>query len=518
MPASVQTHHERRAANTDDWLHGICREFSDATGWVLKFLEDSRQAGNRFDRRELDWCWHEDISDGFRRVGAFHLDVPGIHQPKLSFESAHRLAGLLAGQASKILHSGRQIKHQATEIGALVTSRESSDDDIRMRLRALMRAAVCLPRFRGAALFVLDPDGRSIRFRMSHQIAEDGIPTKRRVLSSAQIDLEALEIGVSAVNAATGNSHFWLPDDMKTAVCVRVGNESGPVGTLWLYDRRQRDISDDEINLLSGFGSQIADTFERIVLHSERDERQKLVRELDVVASATADFCDIVEHFPGCDIAVRNRSRCEVGGDLCDVVRLDDRRTMVMVGDGSGDSIPAAIVMTAARGALHACLETSPGDIPSPERMLEIVNRALFRVTACQQFLTLIIGFFDDDTGLFTYSNAGHPPPLYIRDGEVRSLESQGMLLGVVEAADYSSATLPVGPGDLLVLFSDGIVEARSESQEMFCNDGILAALDGQTSGTACDILENIWQRYEAHTGGRNLDDRTLVILKGVES
>jgi sigma-B regulation protein RsbU (phosphoserine phosphatase) len=190
----------------------------------------------------------------------------------------------------------------------------------------------------------------------------------------------------------------------------------------------------------------------------------------------------------------------------------------VMVGDGSGDSIPAAIVMTAARGALHACLETSPGDIPSPERMLEIVNRALFRVTACQQFLTLIIGIFDDDTGLFTYSNAGHPPPLYIRDGEVRSLESQGMLLGVVEAADYSSATLPVGPGDLLVLFSDGIVEARSESQEMFCNDGILAALDGQTSGTACDILENIWQRYEAHTGGRNLDDRTLVILKGVES
>lgn len=518
MAASVQTLHERRAANTDDWLHGICREFSDATGWVLKFLGSSGEAEYGFDRRELDWCWHEDISDGVRRVGSFHLDVPGIHQPKLSFESAHRLAGLLAGQASKILHSQRQIKHQATEIGALVTSREPRDDDIRMRLRALMRAAVCLPRFRGAALFVLAPDGRSVRFRMSHHITEDGIPTKRRLLSSAPFDVEALEIGVSAVSGATGNSHFWLPDDMKTAICVRVGNESGPIGTLWLYDRRQRDVSDDEINLLRGFGSQIADTFERIVLHSERDERQKLVRELDVVASATADFCDIVEHFPGCDIAVRNRSRCEVGGDLCDVVRLDDRRTMVMVGDGSGDSIPAAIVMTAARGALHACLETSPGDIPSPDRMLEIVNRALFRVTACQQFLTLIIGIFDNDTGIFTYSNAGHPPPLYVRDGEVRALESQGLLLGVVEAADYSCATLPVDPGDLLVLFSDGIVEARSESQEMFCNDGILAALEDQLSGTACEILENIWQRYEAHTGGRNLDDRTLVILKGVES
>jgi sigma-B regulation protein RsbU (phosphoserine phosphatase) len=516
MPTSVQTVHERRAANTDDWLHGICCEFSDATGWVLKFLRESGQSENGFDRRELDWCWHEDISDGHRKVGAFHLDVPGIHKPELSFESAHRLAALLAAQTNQILNSRRHIKHQATEIGALVTTREPDDHDIRMRLRALMRASVCLPRFRGAALFVLAPDGRSIRFRMSHHIAENDIPTKRRQLESSPFDLEALEIGVSAVSVDADNSHFWLPEDMKTAVCVSVGNGSGPIGTLWLYDRRQRDIDDKEVLLLRGFGNQIADTFERIVLYSERDERQKLVRELDVVASATAELCDISERFPGCDIAVRNRSRCEVGGDLCDVVRLDDRRTMVMVGDGSGDSIPAAIVMTAARGALHACLEANPVEIPSPDRMLAIVNRSLFHVTACQQFLTLIVGIYDEETGIFTYSNAGHPPPLYVHHGEVRSLESQGMLLGVVEAADYSCASLLIGPDDLLVLFSDGIVEARSESQEMFLNDGILAALEGHSDGTASEILENIWTRYEAHTGGRNLDDRTLVILKGI--
>ena len=71
MPPPVQTGHERRAANTDDWLHGICREFLDATGWVLKFLRDTGDAKSGFDRRELDWCWHEDISDGHRRVGGF---------------------------------------------------------------------------------------------------------------------------------------------------------------------------------------------------------------------------------------------------------------------------------------------------------------------------------------------------------------------------------------------------------------------------------------------------------------
>ena len=90
--------------------------------------------------------------------------------------------------------------------------------------------------------------------------------------------------------------------------------------------------------------------------------------------------------------------------------------------------------------------------------------------------------------------------------------------MGVVEGADYTSATVPMKPDDLLVLFSDGIVEARSVSEEMFCNDGILAALEGNTSGTAGQILETIWKRYEAHTGGKNLDDRTLVVLKARDS
>ena len=90
------------------------------------------------------------------------------------------------------------------------------------------------------------------------------------------------------------------------------------------------------------------------------------------------------------------------------------------------------------------------------------------------------------------------------------------MLLGVVEAADYSCASLPMGTDDLLVLFSDGIVEARSASQKMFLNDGILSALEGHAERTASEILENIWTQYEAHTGGRNLDDRTLVIMKGI--
>lgn len=517
MPSSVQSTHERRVANTDEWLHGICREFSEATGWALKFHADTGQARVGFDRRELDWCWHEDISDGQRRVGAFHLDIPGVHQPALSFESAHRLAGIVAAQTNQVLQARRQIKHQATEIGALVAGSEPGEDDIRIRLRALMRASVCLPRFRGAALFVLAPDGQSLRFRMAHHIDENDIPTKRRQLSMSPIDMESFEVGFSAVSREANNSHFWLPEEMNTGICVSVGNESGPVGTLWLYDRRQREVDNRELHLLQGFGRQIADTFERIVLQSERDERQKLVRELDVVASTTAEFCDVVEHFPGCDIAVRNRSRCEVGGDLCEIVRLDDNRTMLMVGDGSGDSIPAAIVMTAARGALHACIENASDDIPAPDRMLDVVNRALFRVTASQQFLTLIIGIYDRATRTFTYSNAGHPPPLHVQDREVHSLESQGMILGVVEDADYSCATLPLGPDDLLVLFSDGIVEARSESKEMFCNEGILEAMRGNTSGKAGEILENIWECYETHTAGRNLDDRTLAILKGVD-
>ena len=339
---------ERRAVNATRWISGICSEFSHATGWNLQFVEDTGNAEDGFDRRELDWCWHSDVSDGVRRVGALYLDVPGVDRTSMTFDSAYRLAELTASQITLVLQARRQLQHQSAEIGALISRPSDSADDFRLRLRALMRACVCLPNYLAAALFVLEPDGRSVRFRMAYHLNESDIPARRRSLSTSPFDLKALQSGKALVTPDVRDGSLWLPDSMSTGLCVAVQNTAGPVGTLWLYDRRVRQDHKAQAELVKGLGQQIADVFERISLLRDSQDRRRLAKELDVVASTTADCSEFAEALPGCDVAMRSCSRCEVGGDLCEVVRLDNHRTVFIVGDASGDSIPAAIVMNLA--------------------------------------------------------------------------------------------------------------------------------------------------------------------------
>lgn len=511
---ALQSVSERRTSNPHEWIEGICTEFSEATGWVLKFIPDRGLDQDGFDRRELDWCWHTEISNGVDRLGALHLDLPGLRHVALTFESAHRLADLLGTQINLLLNTQRKLQNQSQEIGALIGDHAAIADDFRNRIRALLRASVCLPGFLGAALFVLEPDGRTLRFRMAQQIPDAAIPARRRTLSTAAIDIQALRSGPALITPESQHAALFLPQDMKLGLCVPVQNESGPVGTLWLYDRRNHQLAQREIALVTGLARQIADAFERLILLREQETTQRLTRELDVVASVAEDFSEVQETFPACEIAVRSRAHHEVGGDLCELIRLDEHRTVVIVGDGSGDSIPAAMVMTATRGALHSLLESNPESFSTPEKVVSNINRALLRVTAVHQFISVIVGVVDDRDHSFVFSNAGHPPGLHIRGDEIRMLESHGMLLGVVDIADYSSQRIELQPDDLLIMFSDGITEARDHTKKMFREEGVVDALGKDTSGDARQVLERIWSRFETHTAGQNQDDRTLVVIR----
>lgn len=513
MAVSTLVQTERRSSNTVQWLETLCSDFSSATGWDLRFVPDRGEQQDGFDRRELDWCWHAEINDGDNRWGAFHLDVPRRSQPTLTFDSAYRLAELLAVQANRVLAAQRQVNLQADQIGSLVTEPDPQTDDVHSRLAVLLRASVTLLKYRGAALFVLDPDGRSVRFRLAEGVAEHEIPARRRVLESSPLDLAALEAGFSIVRHTEAASVLCLPENTTTGVVVAVQNRTGPMGTLWLYDRRTRDLDDNERELLAGFGRQMADVLEQFVLRHDSDDRERLQREM-LVAAATHGASDVCASFPGCEVALRLRSCSEVGGDLCEVLPLDEFRTALIVGDASGHSIPANAIMASARGAVHALIEAySLADLETHE-LATVANRALMRITGAHQFISMVLGIYDSRDRSLIYTNAGHPPVLHVRGSEVRALESQGMLLGIVEAAGYTSARADLRAGDLLVLLSDGILEARDSSRELFTQEGVVAALDGRTTDPVSDILDAVWQNCERHSEGSVEDDRSLLVMR----
>ncbi|MGH7127943.1 MAG: PP2C family protein-serine/threonine phosphatase, partial [Planctomycetaceae bacterium] len=208
--------------------------------------------------------------------------------------------------------------------------------------------------------------------------------------------------------------------------------------------------------------------------------------------------------------------RYELGGDLCEVVPLSAERTLIAVGDASGDSVPAAMLMSALRGALRAlCGRPQPDPARTDELMAEL-NRAVCAMTPAHQFMSLVFGVLDLRALRFTYTNAGHPAPLLTRPaGGVEPLVSHGLLLGVSPDAAYRSSTIELRPGDVLALFSDGVTEAMSRQKRMFRTDGVAEALRKHRTEPARDILHAIWTMLETHLAGTTHgDDRTLLVMK----
>jgi sigma-B regulation protein RsbU (phosphoserine phosphatase) len=190
---------------------------------------------------------------------------------------------------------------------------------------------------------------------------------------------------------------------------------------------------------------------------------------------------------------------------------IDGDQIAIAIGDASGNSIPAAMIMSAVRGAVR----THAAGADGVAYLMGRLNTALTEITRSHQFMSLCYGVYDAAKRTFLYSNAGHPMPLLVRGGKIHSLASHGLLLGVMRDVVYDTSLLQLQPDDLLVCFTDGISEARSRSQQMFRSEGIADAVLHCIPGTAEAVLASVWRRVESHmAGGEPGDDRTLLVLR----
>ena len=245
--------------------------------------------------------------------------------------------------------------------------------------------------------------------------------------------------------------------------------EDGPLGTLWAYDRRHREPELREWHVLESICAQIAAVFERTVLQYESTTEHRLRHDVRVASeNQTQGIFGNLPAEVGFEAAGFCTSRYELGGDLCEAISLDRHRTVILLGDACGDSVPAALVMSAVRGAVHSLIGSREPQVLETDVMMEKLNRALYAVTPPHQFMSLIYLVIDTKKGTLTYTNAGHPAPIHLQQGEVRELESHGVLAGVIGNATYGSSTCPIFSGDLLILFSDGITEAMCDRCTLF--------------------------------------------------
>ena len=198
-----------------------------------------------------------------------------------------------------------------------------------------------------------------------------------------------------------------------------------------------------------------------------------LQKELDIAARVQLSLLpDTIPMSDAVDITGIMRPAKEVGGDFYDFFRLDQYHIGVAVADVSGKGVPAGLFMVMARTLMRA---TAIQHVLEPGLVLQRVNDFLEQNNSEGLFVTLFYGVLDERTGVFTYANGGHNPPILVGNDDAITLEmTGGVALGMFPGLDYSAARVNMGVGFRLVLFSDGITEAFNETEELFGDDRLL--------------------------------------------
>ena len=218
---------------------------------------------------------------------------------------------------------------------------------------------------------------------------------------------------------------------------------------------------------------------------------------------------------PGYDIAGLLRSSMTISGDFYDFIPLTDNRLGIAIADVRGKGIPAALLMVMIRTALRlVCREES-----SPSAALKRINDLLFADTDPDLFATMIYGILDTESMTFTYSNAGHCYPLYLKNecGTITTLRAGGMILGGFDFATFKSETVQFAPGDGMLLYTDGATETeRNEDGALYGEETLVECIESNRHLSAqmlCDAIEADLLKFSGKQNHRN-DDLTIVAIK----
>ena len=243
-------------------------------------------------------------------------------------------------------------------------------------------------------------------------------------------------------------------------------------------------------------------------------EKERLERELELARELQQsilpqEFPDL----PGFNCAARSRPAWQVGGDFYDVIRLSKGRVGLVMADVSDKGLAAALYMALTRSLIHAEAKHSS----SPRQVLLNVHRLLLEITQADMFVTVFYGVLDPARGTLRYARAGHDRPLLFSpsSGECRFLAADGILLGLVEEVRLEEVSAHLRPGDLLVLYTDGITDANSPAGEFFGVERLretVSAAGGLSAQDLCDFIFEHVDRFQ--TGAAQYDDMALLVVE----
>jgi sigma-B regulation protein RsbU (phosphoserine phosphatase) len=347
-------------------------------------------------------------------------------------------------------------------------------------------------------------------FETSRKIPETVFATGQQTIVEDLLDgdLAALHTGTVAL----GIRHV-LCTPLRLVRYVERADQKGAdeiIGVLYLDSRERgalRSVSAQ--SALDTLSAEAALAIENARLYREALDKAKYEQELKVAAAIQQALLPL-GHREGAFFSTAAASiACRaVGGDFFDYVDLPTDKFGFIVGDVAGKGSPAALLAAAVLGMFSA--EATYQSSPAP--LITRLNIGLFRRAIESRFLTTFYGILTPN-GALTYCNAGHNPPLLVGASGIRRLETGGVVLGLFEQATFEEETVTLQPGDLIILFSDGVTEAMNPDSEEFTDDRLLACAEKHRGKAPQQVLDALLADVQAFCAGATQSDDVTVVM-----
>lgn len=314
----------------------------------------------------------------------------------------------------------------------------------------------------------------------------------------------------------------------QSLVVLPLRTDANYYATLYLLKTEPRGFEQEDLNMLQAFTSQTVLSLENLQLAAQSLQNQRVQDELRIAAHVQESL--IPKKLPTDDwfeISSHALAAKEVGGDFYDLLLLPGKRLAVLIGDVSGKGVTAAFHMAQMKGIFHSLMQPNPlakterTQYPVPAQFMTQANAALVHCLEKSSFITASLFLIDYENGGFMFARAGHCHTLYYSSNQekVEYFRSTGLGLGIIRGAGYekhiNNQFYDYAPGDVMVMYTDGIVEARGPDAAEYGEERLMLRLEESYYRTAEEIKSFILDDLNGFTTGQPMhDDQTLLVIK----
>jgi len=335
------------------------------------------------------------------------------------------------------------------------------------------------------------------------------IPLDRGLVGAALREKRVINIA----DVRKDDRYHLVNPETRSEMTVPLIYKGTAVGVLDIEHSRLHYFTEDHERALTTLAAQIAIALENAQLYQRvAQQEQRLERDLAMAREVQLRLLPPARpQHKRAEFAARFLPARTIGGDLYDFLPYDANRSAIALGDVSGKAAAAALYAALVSGIMRSVSNRHL----SPSEMLKTLNDALQERKLDSQYVTMLFAVWNDENLTVQIANGGSVQPLFCRGEEIETIRAEGFPLGMFPSGTWDEFSISTQPGDSVVFFSDGIVDAQNAEGEMFGNDRLIATVKKNQHKSASKLAESILNDVGRFQGKRDrFDDETVVVLR----